>query len=177
MKTLAGLLVVLFLVPASAWAQRRQARAAQASSSSIVTYDVSGAQGTYNSVSYTEITLGLNWQIEEWFTWRNSVFSRQGSGLETVQGLDSSARFQTSASTEGGGFGIDAFAGPGLRFASKSNNAVFGEAGLTFRLGGLRLGVGAKVLNYIADREDPAGTKLPRNDTQYFITIAGGGTL
>jgi len=171
----AGLVVLTSL---NAFAQRR-ARGAVASSSyeSTLSYDLGASSGSYNGSSYSEITLGLNWQLAEWFNWRNSVFSRQGSGIETVQGLDSSARFMTSAVTDGGGFGVDAFAGPGVRFASKSHNAIFGEAGLTFRLGGLRIGFGAKLLNYISDREDSAGAKLPRNDTQYFIILAGGGTL
>lgn len=164
-----------FFCAAPAWAAR--ARAVSTESNSRVTYDLSAAAGSYNGAGYTEITLGLNWFLEDWLNWRNSIFSRQGSGIETVQGLDSSARFSTSIATDDGGLGVDAFAGPGLRFASKDNNAVFGEAGVIFRLGGLRIGGGVKALSYIKDRSDPTGANLPKNDTQYFLILAGSGVL
>lgn len=148
-----------------------------ASSGSRLSYDLGASAGSYNGSSYTELTLGLNWYAQDWLNWRNSIFTRQGSNLDSVQGLDSALLFQTSARTEGGGLGFDAFAGPGLRFATHSNNAIFGEAGLIFKLGGIRIGGGVKALNYSSDREDRSGDTLPKNDLQYFLILAGGGTL
>lgn len=167
--------VILFSAP-SAEAQRR-GRGAVSATESRVSYDLSGAVGSYNGESYTEITLGLNWMMSDWFNWRNSVFSRSGASIESVQGLDSSARFQFQTRSDDGSFGIDAFAGPGVRLASKDHNAVFGEAGLTFKLGGLRIGGGVKALTYVANRTDPNGASLPKSDTQVFLVLAGGGTL
>lgn len=181
-KTLMIVSALVVLIGSSAWAQSRPPRKSSGSATlsqgeSRITYDLSAAAGSTNGASYTEITLGLNWLISDWFNWRNSVFSRQGSTIETVQGLDSSARFSTSINSESGGLGLDAFAGPGVRLASKDNNAVFGEAGVIFKLGGLRIGGGVKALSYLKDRTDNTGATLPKTDTQYFIVLAGSGTL
>lgn len=162
------------LLTEAAFAQRRS-KSSPASGGSRITYDLSGGSGSYNGEAYSEITLGLNWYIYDWFNWRNAVFSRSGAG-ESVAGLDSSARLQSSIKNDDGSFGVDGFVGPGVRLASKDNHAVFGEAGLVFTLGGLRLGAGVKALTYIANREI-AGVALPKNDTQVFLILAGGGTL
>lgn len=147
---------------------------------SRITYDVSGSSGTYNSSPYTEFTLGLNWIFDDWLTWRNSAFTRNSSAsTESYSGLDSSLRLSTEFGEPQDTFGVNAFIGPGVRLASKDNNAAFAEAGITFRIGGLRLGVGGKALAYFANRDDGTGTNtsLPKNDTQFFVTISGGGTL
>lgn len=176
---LLGVLCGSLWMSSSAWAQRRST---QVERPSRLTYDLSASAGTYNDASYTEITLGVNWFVQDWLNWRNSVFTRQGSGMDSVQGLDSGLRLQTSSRTDDGtfgfdAFGFDAFAGPGVRFASRSNNAVFGEAGLIFKVGGLRIGGGVKALNYVATREDQTGAALPKNDLQYFLILAGSGSL
>lgn len=146
---------------------------------SRVTYDISGSSGSYNGASYNEVTLGLNWIFKDWLTWRNSAFTRQSAtATESYQGLDSSLRLSTSLGDPQDVLGLSAFIGPGVRFASKSNSAAFAEAGVTVRLGGLRIGLGAKALNYFSTRSDEStGTSLPKADTQYFVTISGGGTL
>lgn len=146
------------------------------SSGSRLTYDLGVSSGSINDRTYTEVNLGLNWFMTDWVNWRNAAFSRQGSGIESVQGLDSSLRFFGSSYTQGRGLGVDAFAGPGVRLASNKHSAVFGEAGLVFQLGGIRLGAGAKVLNYFENREID-NVSLPKNETQYFIILGGGGSL
>lgn len=172
------LMVAVLLSSAPALAQRRKSVAAADEESSMpVTYDLSAAVGSYDGYSYDEITLGLNWYLADWFNWRNSVFTRQGSGLDSIQGLDSAGLFIASTRSSGGTFGIDAFAGPGVRFANQNSNAVFGEAGLLFKLGGLHIGVGAKALSYVSNRVDATGAALPKTDTQTFIILSGGGVL
>ncbi len=145
---------------------------------SRITYDVSGSTGTYNSRTYNEITLGLNWFFSDWFVWRNAAFSRQSSSSEeTYQGLDSSARLTTTLGDPQEGLSLTAFGGPGVRLASKNKNAAFAEAGLSIKLGGIRIGAGAKVLEYFSTQKDSTGVTLPKGDTQYFVTISGGGVL
>lgn len=177
MKSLSALFAaILFTTNVYAQAPRKRVVKSVESGPSQLTYDLSAATGSYNNNSYTEINLGLNWSLQDWLTWRNAIFTRQGASMDSVQGLDSSARFSTSMVSEGG-FGFDAFAGPGVRFATRDNNAIFGEAGLVFRLGGLRIGAGAKVLNYTTDRKDSSGSSLSKTDTQYFLILGGGGVL
>lgn len=154
------------------------ARGGSASSSrSKLSYDLGGGSGSYNGETYTEITLGLNWNVEDWLNWRNAAFTRSGAG-GSVNGLDSSLRLQGKMASEGGGLGVDGFIGPGVRLATNDNTAVFGEAGLVFTLGGLHIGGGAKALTYIANRTDAAsGVDLPKSDTQLFIILGGGGSF
>lgn len=140
------------------------------------TYDLSASVGEYDGSSYTEINFGLNYVMSEIFTWRNALFSRQGSAIESVQGLDSSMRWTYSSHSPEGGSGFDAFIGPGVRIASRQHNAAFGEAGVVLTLGGLRIGGGLKSLSYFSDRDDGQGP-LPRGETQYFLILAGGGAL
>lgn len=142
-----------------------------------LSYDLSGSSGTYGDLTYSEIQLGLNWYVVDWLNWRNSVFTRFGSKIDTVTGIDTALLATTEAFTEGGGLGIRAFAGPGYRIANRDNSAVFGEAGLVFALGGLHLGVGLKSLYYNSPRVDSNGYVYPKNDNQIFLIIGGGGVL
>lgn len=144
---------------------------------SDLTYDISGGVGSYNGNSYTEIDLGLNWYLKDWLNWRNSIFTQFGSTINTVYGLDTAMLVQGSLYTQGRGFGMDAFIGPGLRFASEDSNGVFGKAGLVFNLGGLRLGGGAQVTHYYESRKDKDNVKLPDDEVQYFIILSGGGSF
>ncbi|MEK2646428.1 hypothetical protein [Bdellovibrio sp. BCCA] len=149
----------------SSWAQSR------------VTYDLSGASGTRDDESFSEIHLGLNWYIHDWLNWRNSIFTQFGTDINTVYGLDTAALFNWEAYTQGRGLGIELFAGPGLRFATEDSNAVFGKAGITFGLGGLRLGGGIQAFHYFEDRHDKQDRILNKDETQYFITVSGGGSF
>lgn len=171
MRTLLALLIISGFSTALA-----QGRYLPQQRDSRMTYDLSASTGSNNGLSYTEINLGLNWFFTDWASWRNAAFSRQGQGMPSVQGLDSSLRFNAAVGSDDRSFGVDAFAGPGIRLATNKYNAAFGEAGVVFRLGGLRLGAGVKALNYFADREID-GVSIPKNENQYFIIIGGGGTL
>ncbi len=144
---------------------------------SNLTYDLSGGVGSYNGNSYTEIDVGLNWWMKDWLNWRNSVFTQFGSTINTVYGLDTALMVQGSLFTEGRGFGVDVFAGPGLRFASEDSNGAFGKAGLVLNLGGLRIGGGAQVTHYYSARKDKNDVKLPDDEVQYFIILSGGGSF
>jgi hypothetical protein len=146
--------------------------------SPVMSYDVSGGVGSYDGNSYTEIHLGLNYFPAEWLNWRNSVFTKYGSSLNSIYGLDSALLFQTSAYTQSRGAGVEVFLGPGVRLASENNNAGFAQGGITFALGGLRLGFGAQALHYWAnDRTDKNNVLLPNDEINYFITISGGGSI
>lgn len=140
-------------------------------------YDLSAGSGRYNNVSYAEITGGLNWNFTDWWTWRNAIFHRFGSDMDSVTGLDTSLRLGNAFATEGGDFGIDFYAGPGLRFANSNGNALFAELGVGFKLAGIYLGVGAKSLYYTQTRLSSLGTDLPKNDTQVYLVLAGGGSF
>ncbi|UOF01172.1 hypothetical protein [Bdellovibrio reynosensis] len=142
-----------------------------------VTYDVTGSSGTRDGESFSEVHLGLNWHVSDWFNWRNSVFTQFGSKMKTVNGLDSAALFNFQAYTEGRGLGIEFFAGPGVRLASEKSNAAFGKAGVTFALAGIRLGGGVQTFHYLEDRVDEDGNTLNKDETQTFITISGGGSF
>jgi hypothetical protein len=143
----------------------------------IFSYDVSGGTGSYNGNTYTEVHLGLNWPVYDWLNWRNALFTRFGSTIDTIYGLDSSLLLQKDFYTQGRGAGIEFSLGPGVRMANENNNAVFGQAGITFALAGIRLGVGAQALHYFATRIDKENTKLPEDEVHYFITLSGGGVF
>ena len=173
-----SLVTFLFLFqPEQSLAQKRRAQAEAGESKTTFTYDVSAGAGNYNNLSYNEINLGLNWSLQDWLIWRNALFSRFGSGIDTVSGLDSALRISHSLRSDSGAFGVDAFFGPGLRLANQNSNAVFAEAGLAFKLAGLYLGAGVKSLYYISDRKDAMGNSLSKNDNQYFIIFSGGGAF
>jgi hypothetical protein len=139
-------------------------------------YDISASSGTYNGAQYTEINLGLNWQLSDWLVWRNAAFNRFGSGMNSITGLDTSMRIGNNVASDDGGLGMEFFIGPGYRFASNDASALFAEAGLGFKIAGIYLGVGAKSLQYVKTREED-GRELPKGDTQIFFVIGGGGSL
>lgn len=143
----------------------------------VFTYDLGGATGNRGDQSYTEINLGLNWKLTDYFVWRNAVFSRMSSGSETLYGLDTTARFQYSATSQDGRFGLGFFGGPGYRFSKSENSALFAEAGVQFKLGGINLGGGVKYFTYPNPGKDSSGADLAKNDTVYFLILQGGGTL
>ena len=147
------------------------------SSSHNMSYDLSGAVGSYNGHSYTQINFGLNWYVHEHLNWRNSVFTQFGSELNTTYGLDSSALFGTEFYNSGRTAGIEFYAGPGVRLATENSSAVTGTAGLTLALAGLRIGGGATYLNYFETRHDTNHEALPKDEVQYFITLSGGGSF
>lgn len=144
---------------------------------SRVTYDLTGSSGTRDGESFTEIHLGLNWFIKEHINWRNSVFTQFGNEIKTIYGLDTEALFNWEAYTQSRGLGIELFAGPGFRFASENSNAVFGKAGLTFGIAGLRIGGGVQAFHYWEDRKDKDENILDKDEVQYFVIIAGGGSF
>lgn len=148
-----------------------------APSGSTVTYDVSGGSGTRDGETYSEVHLGLNWFVRDWFNWRNSVFSQFGSEVKTVYGLDSAALLNWDAYNSKKTLGVEFYIGPGVRVASEKSNAVFGKTGLTFALGGLRIGGGVQALHYLEDRTDKLDRVLGKDEVQYFITLSGGGVL
>jgi hypothetical protein len=133
------------------------------------TFDLGASLGSVNDVHYTEANLGLNLYFYEWLAWRNALFGRFASGEETIWGLDSSVRGVLNLG--GGALGLTAFAGPGYRFINKGDNAPLVEAGIVFRLAGIALGGGAKTIINSAVRDGAP------NDTQYFLILAGGGSL
>lgn len=172
------LVLSLSLFSLSGYSQKRGKVYTEVSGNSKVTYDLSASFGNYNNKTYNEITLGLNWIMADWFNWRNAGFSRFGEGVDTVSGLDSSARFQGGFESDGGGFGVHGFIGPGVRLATQNYNAAFGEVGLVFNLGGLKIGGGAKSLYYFSDRKDSTnGATLPKNDNQIFLILSGSGSF
>lgn len=134
-----------------------------------ITFDVGLSAGNTNGASYTEANLGINAYFLDYFAWRNSIFSRFVTGQDNVYGLDTSLRGVFSAGNQNGGF--TAFAGPGWRFVSKGDSAPFAEGGVVVKLGGISIGGGAKAVFNSAIRSGAA------DDTQYFLILAGGGTL
>ena len=142
-----------------------------------VTYDLTGSSGTRDGESFSEIHLGLNWYMNDWFNWRNSVFTQFGTKIKEVYGLDSEALFSWEAYTSQRDLGVELFIGPGVRLASEKSNAAFGKAGVTFAVAGLRIGGGVQALHYIEDRQDKDGRILPKDEVQTFITLSGGGSF
>lgn len=142
-----------------------------------MSYDISGASGSRDGESYSEIHLGLNYWVNDWFNWRNSLFTQFGSEMDSVFGLDTAGLFNYALYTQSRQLGLELFAGPGLRFATEKSNAAFGKAGVTFALAGLRLGVGVQAFHYFEDRTDKQNRILNKDETQLFFTISGGGSL
>jgi hypothetical protein len=159
---------VLALISSGALAQGRLKQ-------KTLTYDIGAALGNYGGKSYTELNLGLNWYITQNLNWRNAAFSRFGDTSNS--GLDSSMRFETSSVSQDGTYGSHFFAGPGVRISNSSNTGLFGEAGASFRLGGLVLGGGVKSIYYGSPGKDSVGGNLPNNDTTFFLILGGGGTI
>lgn len=141
------------------------------------TYDMNLSSGTENNKTYSEVKVNLNWYLTDWLNWRNGVFTRFGSDVQSVSGLDSSLLAAYDVKNDSGTLGFQAFAGPGVRVASADNSAATAEAGVIFTLGGIKIGGGAKYLSYFKTREDQNNIALPKDETQYFIVLAGGGSL
>ncbi|MCM2281985.1 MAG: hypothetical protein NDI61_09085 [Bdellovibrionaceae bacterium] len=142
----------------------------EASSPHRITYDLGVSSGTAGDQSYTEAQLGLNYFLHDWLAWRNALFGRFGSGIESAYGVDTSARTYVNVELAEAS-GLTLFGGPGWRFVTQGKQAPFAEAGLVLNLGGLNLGGGVKsVFNEFIDRD-------AENDTQYFIILSGGGSL
>ena len=161
------------------WAQKKSLPTIPKVSTSkkTFTYDVSASTGTNNGKTYTELNLGLNAYLADWINWRNALFSRQGAGIKTVQGLDSSLLLGWQVFNQDRDLGFQAYVGPGLRLASDKNNAATADAGVIVTLGGIKLGAGAKALSYFEKREDLSGDKLKSSELQYYFVISGGGGL
>lgn len=159
------------------FAQNRRLRSVPESGrGSYWTYDLGASTGSYNGNNYTELNLGLNWIFSDLVTWRNSIFSRFGSNMNTAGGLDTSARLTLSTMGDSG-LGVHFFAGPGYRFSNSENSAVFGEAGLTIQVAGLSVGAGYKALYYGNPGKNADGTDKPKSDTNIFLILAGGGVF
>lgn len=141
------------------------------------TYDISGSSGSRNNTNYSEIHLGLNYMPNEWFNWRNSIFTQFGSKVDTIYGVDSSALFSYDVFNEKRTAGIELFAGPGVRVATENANALLGKAGLNIVLAGIRVGGGVQYLRYFENRSTEDGIDLGKDDTQVFITVSGGGSF
>lgn len=167
----------VFLIGSNAWAQRKSLPTIPkvTTSKKTFTYDVSASTGTNNGKSYSEINLGLNAYLADWINWRNAIFSRQGAGIKTVQGLDSSLLLGWQVFNQERDLGFQAYIGPGLRFATDKNNAAIADAGVILTLGGIKLGAGAKALSYFEKREDLSGDQLKPSEIQYYFVVSGGG--
>lgn len=171
-----GLIFISVLAAQSSLAQARRVRQESTGSRPTFTYDIGASSGTYNGNTYNEINLGLNWQLNEYFVWRNAAFHRFGTRVDSASGLDTSARFVFNADSDSG-LGIGLFAGPGFRISNKENTGVFGEAGATVKAGGLKVGVGVKSITYSNPGENSDGTQRTKTDTTVFIILAGGGAF
>lgn len=134
-----------------------------------ITFDLGASTGSVNGYSYSELNLGVNAYMTDYFAWRNAGFARLQTGEKNIYGLDSSLRgiFDVSGSLAG----FTAFGGPGFRFVNEGDNVPFIEGGLVLRGAGLSIGGGAKTFfNSVIRSGAP-------NDTQYFLILAGGGSL
>lgn len=179
MKRFSSCFMAVFLILATvAVCVSPQSAEAQTGSSDTndfrLTFDVSGSLGSSGGRGYQEISLGINAYFTDWFVWRNSGFSRFIEGTDNVYGLDTSARFVLNLGNSA--LGLTAFAGPGYRFATTGGNipadsAPFAEGGIVAKLGGVSIGGGVKtVFNSVVRSGAP-------EDTQYFLILAGGGSL
>lgn len=146
-----------------------QLSASKGSAIERMTFDLGASTGSVNGYSYSELNLGVNAYITDYFAWRNAGFARFQSGENNIYGLDSSLRgiFDVSGSMAG----FTAFGGPGYRFVNEGDNVPFLEGGLVLRGGGLSIGGGAKTFFNSAVRSGAP------NDTQYFLILAGSGSL
>ncbi len=138
--------------------------------SNNLTYDLGASVGSVGNSNYTEINLGLNYTFKPMWVWRNALFSRFASDSENISGVDSSVRryWFTKLSKKSN---LTTFAGPGIRIPSKGDAAPLGEAGLILKLGSLSIGGGIRMFfNKLTDGD-------AENDTQYFLILAGSGSL
>lgn len=167
----------LVLFTGTSWARSMPEMRTLPKTHPTFSYDLSASSGSENDKTYSEVKLGLNWFLSDWLNWRNAVLSRFGSNIQSVNGLDSSLLATFDAQNDTDTLGVQAFVGPGVRLASADNTAATATAGVIFTLGGLRLGGGAQYLSYFKTRQDTEGLALPKNETQYFIVLAGGGSF
>lgn len=140
------------------------------------TYDVGAASGSYNGNNYSEINLGLNWYFSDAVAWRNSLFTRFGTGVDSATGVDSSLRYTYNTDARAT-LGLGFFAGGGYRLTKTQDAGPFAEAGLTLRAGGLSVGAGIKEIFYPSPGTDSNGGKLPDHDSTVFLILAGGGVF
>lgn len=161
----------------SAWARSMPAIKTLPSSHPTFSYDVSASSGSENNNTYSELKLGLNWYLTDWLNWRNAIFTRFGSKIKSSNGLDSSLLATYEAKNEADTLGVQAFVGPGVRLASEDNNAATATAGVIFTLAQIRVGGGAQYLSYFKTRQDTDGIDLPKDETQYFVVLSGGGSF
>jgi hypothetical protein len=169
MKNWPIIFVFSFLIFFEALAQRAYRRVSP--SRSLMTYDIGASSGTYNDEAYSEITFGINWYFLGPIAWRNAVFNRFGSRIDSVLGLDTSLRYTYDSQPEPGEIGFAFFGGPGYRIANERNSAFFAEAGAVFKIASLSLGMGIKSMSYT----NPGSN--PKTDNILFIILAGGGVL
>lgn len=133
------------------------------------TYDLGFSVGSVGDIDYSELNLGLNYFFKSWLAWRNALFYRFNSEIDSVYGLDTSLRalFSTDLNVAS----LSVFGGPGFRFVSKGDNVPFAEAGLVIKTAGFAIGGGVKsFFNKMVDSD-------AENDTQYFISLSGSGQL
>lgn len=133
------------------------------------TFDIGLSGGSYGGKSYTEGTLGLNLYFTSYLAWRNAIFGRFQQDAENLWGLDTSPRLILGIG--GAAMGLTLFGGPGYRFQSRGTNVPFAEGGVVFKLVGIAIGGGVKTLFNSAVHSGVA------DDTQYFLILAGGGSL
>ena len=118
-------------------------------------FDLGGAAMPVGNETRMEYSLAANAYFYRFLTWRNALFTQQGT--TSAIGLDTTEIF-TYVPVKG----FIVFAGPGFRFVNPGTNSLFGEAGLGFRVAGLALTCGARVIvNSWMKTSEP-------NQTQYF---------
>ena len=182
MKNLKSVFLVLFLTlfvstaPFRVQAQSRRASTQRTSASPTLTYDLGASAGSYNDSSYSEINLGLNWFFSKYLVWRNALFTRFGSNIDSASGLDTSGRlvYNFRANED---LSVGVFGGPGYRISSQENSGFFIEAGLMVRAMGLAVGLGVKSLTYDSPGHNANGTEKAKMDSTIFIILAGGGSF
>jgi hypothetical protein len=137
---------------------------------------VGASSGTYNGNSYSEVNLGLNWFFFDSIAWRNSVFTRFGSGVDSATGIDSSLRYTFNTDARSA-VGLGFFAGGGYRFTQAVDSGPFAEGGLTLRAGGISVGAGVKEIFYPSPGTNADGSKKPDHDSTVFLILAGSGAF
>ena len=140
-----------------------------AAETSDLTWDIGASTGQTNKANYSEIGVGVNWYFLDWMAWRNAAFARFQTGENAAAGIDTSVRpiFHFGDNK----FGLTTFFGPGYRFVTRGVNAPFGEAGVVFNISQVSVGVGGKAIM------NEWSNSRYENDTQFFIILAGSGTL
>lgn len=169
--------LILILGISSAWAQKRYRATPTGENKAHMTYDLGASTGSYNGYSYSEITLGLNWYVTDYFVWRNAAFSRFGSQVDSALGVDTSLRFIYDTKADRDSVGVTVFGGPGFRLSSEKYSGYFLEGGALLKFGGLSLGGGIKSITYTSPGKKADGTDNPKTDSVLFIILAGGGAF